>query len=275
MLPAPCSKWPPALADLWVRLLLYASTASVSGVPALPCSALLSKRHGAHSCGVPRDRRGIQIIVHARVVDVRSQWVDGRRRIESVVTVEVLTPFKGGERRTLEFRVPGGQIGRYRSMMVGAPSFSLGEEAFLFLSGREQRCPLVFGLNQGVFPDQAGSRVRPARRGAAPLMASSESREAVMRGSPTRRPLEARSVRRPGAVGDRPAAGRSMRPRARLLAACALVILAAAPVVGISQAWHRRGQPDGHPALAEFPGPLFRHRPWRRRCHAPSNSRRR
>ena len=133
---------------------------------------------------------GSEIIVHGRVVDVRSQWVDGRRRIESVVTVEVLTPFKGGERRSLEFKVPGGQVGRYRSMMVGAPTFSLGEEAFLFLSGGESDAPLVFGLNQGVFrirQDRVSGRrvvVPPA------LMASSESREAVMRGSPTRRPLE-------------------------------------------------------------------------------------
>jgi len=133
---------------------------------------------------------GSEIIVHGRVVDVRSQWVDGRRRIESVVTVEVLTPFKGGERRSLEFKVPGGQVGRYRSMTVGAPTFTPGEEAFLFLSPGESDAPLVFGLNQGVFrirQDRVSGRrivVPPA------LMASSESREAVMRGSPTRRPLE-------------------------------------------------------------------------------------
>jgi hypothetical protein len=133
---------------------------------------------------------GSAIIVHGRVVDVRPQWVDGRRRIESVVTVEVLTPFKGGERRTLEFKIPGGQIGRYRSVTVGAPAFSPGEEAFLFLSERESNAPLVFGLNQGVFrirQDRVSGRqvvVPPA------LMAASESREAVMRGSPNRRPLE-------------------------------------------------------------------------------------
>ena len=133
---------------------------------------------------------GSQIIVHGRVLDVRPQWVDGRRRIESVVTVEVVTPFKGGERRTLEFKVPGGQIGRYRSVTVGAPSFTPGEEAFLFLSERESDTPLVFGLNQGVFrirQDRVSGRqvvVPPV------LMASSESREPVMRGSPTRRPFE-------------------------------------------------------------------------------------
>jgi hypothetical protein len=133
---------------------------------------------------------GSEIIVHGRVVDVRPQWVDGRRQIESVVTVEVLTPFKGGERRTLEFKIPGGEIGRYRSVTVGAPAFSRGEEAFLFLSERDGDAPFVFGLNQGVFrirQDRMSGRqvvVPPV------LMAASESREALMRGSPTRRPLE-------------------------------------------------------------------------------------
>jgi hypothetical protein len=136
---------------------------------------------------------GSEIIVHARVVDVRSQWVDGRRRIESVVTVEILTPFKGGERRSLEFKVPGGQIGRYRSVMVGAPSFTPGEEAFLFLSEANSDAPLVFGLNQGVFrvrQDRVSGRrvVVPP-----PLMQASaggDAREPILRGSPTRRPLE-------------------------------------------------------------------------------------
>ena len=39
---------------------------------------------------------GSQIIVHGRVLDVRPQWVDGRRRIESVVTVEGMQ--RGAER---------------------------------------------------------------------------------------------------------------------------------------------------------------------------------
>jgi hypothetical protein len=133
---------------------------------------------------------GAEIIVHARVVDVRPQWVDGRRRIESVVTIEVLTPFKGGNQRTIVFKVPGGQIGRYRSMMVGAPSFRQGDEAVLFLNARGAEVPWVFGLNQGVFR----VRLEPGsgRRVVLPpgLMASGDSPQRARRGSAARRPLQ-------------------------------------------------------------------------------------
>src|SRR5512145_2037123 len=76
---------------------------------------------------------GSHVIAHARVVDIRPQWVEGRRQIETIVTVEVLSYYKGGSERTVSFKVPGGQIGRYRSVMVGAPQFRSGEEAVLFL----------------------------------------------------------------------------------------------------------------------------------------------
>jgi hypothetical protein len=133
---------------------------------------------------------GSEIIVHVRVVDVRPQWVDGRRRIESVVTAEVLTPFKGGDRQTIEFKVPGGQIGRYRSVMIGAPTFTPGDEAVLFLSSHGDDGASIFGLSQGVFrvrQDRVTGRrvVVPP-----PILATTESREVVMRGSPNRRPLE-------------------------------------------------------------------------------------
>ena len=67
---------------------------------------------------------GSEIIAYARVVDVRPQWADGRRRIDSVVTVEVLSYLKGGPNRRSRFKVPGGKLGRYRSVVVGAPVFS-------------------------------------------------------------------------------------------------------------------------------------------------------
>jgi len=67
--------------------------------------------------------RGSQAVVHGRVVNVRAAWADGRRRIESFVTVEVVEYFKGDLGGRVTIRVPGGQIGRYRSVTVGAPTF--------------------------------------------------------------------------------------------------------------------------------------------------------
>lgn len=95
---------------------------------------------------------GSAIIAHARIVDVRPQWADGRRWIDSVVTADVVTYLKGGSNQeTITFKVPGGQLGRYRSVVVGAPQFVRGEEAVLFLKTHGDELPDVFGLNQGVF----------------------------------------------------------------------------------------------------------------------------
>jgi hypothetical protein len=155
------------------------------GAPALSATVL-----------VPAEFReivaGSQIIAHARVVEIRPEWVDGRRQIETIVTADVLSYYKGGSARTLSFKVPGGQIGRYRSVMIGAPQFKRGDEAVLFLNGADDPVPHVFGLNQGVFRVRQDRRtgrrvvVRPA------LMASgsSETPERVVRGAPSRRPVE-------------------------------------------------------------------------------------
>jgi hypothetical protein len=92
-----------------------------------------------------------QLVVHARIVDVRGALVDARRSIESVITVEVLTPLKGAAVEELVFRVPGGRVGRYRRIVVGAPIFKPGEEVVLFLKGRAPAIPMPFGLSQGVY----------------------------------------------------------------------------------------------------------------------------
>lgn len=153
------------------------------GAPALSATVL-----------VPAEFRqivtGSEIIAHARVVDLRPEWIDGRRQIQTVVTAEVLSSYKGDPARTLSFTVPGGQIGRYRSVMVGAPQFRRGEEAVLFLDGRGGQVLRVFGLNQGVFrvrhDPRTGRRlvVRPA------LTAAGDGAERVVRGAASRRPVE-------------------------------------------------------------------------------------
>jgi hypothetical protein len=131
---------------------------------------------------------GSQVIVHGRISDVRAEWVDGRRRIESVVTVEPAAFVRGTPTEAVTFRIPGGQIGRYKSMTVGAPTFTRGEEVVLFLSARGPAMPRIFGFNQGVF------RVRIDARGqrlvaTAPVMARGENPERVVRGALDRRPL--------------------------------------------------------------------------------------
>ena len=96
-------------------------------------------------------------VVLGRVVDVRSDFTDDRRAIQSVVTVEVLRGLKGGGGETLAFVVPGGRAGRYLNVIPGAPVFSRGDLAVFFLSSRGARLPVTTGFTQGIFRVQRGA----------------------------------------------------------------------------------------------------------------------
>jgi hypothetical protein len=94
---------------------------------------------------------GSQLIVHGRVVEVQAQAAGDRRSIYTVVTVAVDEAIKGAPGRTVSFRTPGGQVGRYRRVVVGAPEFATGEQVIVFLRGGGAAIPSLFGLSQGVY----------------------------------------------------------------------------------------------------------------------------
>jgi len=128
-------------------------------------------------------------IVHGRVVEARPAWVDGRRAIDTVLTVDVQEYFKGGSGDTVVVRVPGGQMGRYRTIFVGAPEFQRGDEVVLFLRGNPASGAFIVGLSQGAFrvaPDASGRRVVTSPV----VMGKSLDRvQPVVRGDLSRRPL--------------------------------------------------------------------------------------
>ncbi|HET7217865.1 MAG TPA: hypothetical protein VFJ02_07445 [Vicinamibacterales bacterium] len=136
---------------------------------------------------------GSQIIAYARIVDVRPEWADGRRWIDSVVTADVVSYLKGGsDQETISFKVPGGQLGRYRSVVVGAPTFKRGDEAVLFLKRQGDDLPNVFGLNQGVFRVRVDRRTGERMVVPPPAMKADESSsdaQRLTRGALDRRPL--------------------------------------------------------------------------------------
>ena len=141
---------------------------------------------------------GSGIIVHGRVIDVQSALTGPRRTIESFVTMDVITALKGTPGARVTFRVPNGQIGRYRRVLVGAPEFERGDEAVVFLSGQAPAVPSLFGLNQGVYRvvRDAAARVLVTPP---PVMARGVGAERVVRGDPVRQPMPvdafARAVR--------------------------------------------------------------------------------
>ena len=133
--------------------------------------------------------REARAIVHARIVDVQPQWVEGRRRIESFVTFEAFAYLKGDLGRIVTIRVPGGELGGYRSVLIGAPVFRAGDEAILFLSTRDATIPHVLGLGQGAY------RIFALREGGAKLVRPPAGASVMagaarpLRGDPGRRPI--------------------------------------------------------------------------------------
>jgi hypothetical protein len=90
-------------------------------------------------------------IARGRIVAVDAQWTDGRRTIETIVTLEPDAYLKGQSGSTVQFRVPGGVLGRFRNIVVGAPRFAVGQRVIVFLGARGPTVPYVLGLSQGVF----------------------------------------------------------------------------------------------------------------------------
>lgn len=105
-----------------------------------------------------------RFIVHGTVVDVRSNPTADRRTIATHVTVAVADALKGSPGEAVTFRVPGGQVGRYRRLVVGAPEFDRGDEVVIFLTARGPSIPYLFGLSQGAY--------RISRAGGSPLVTS-------------------------------------------------------------------------------------------------------
>ena len=132
---------------------------------------------------------GSQIIVYGRIGEVRPEWSADRRRIDTVVTVEAASYLKGGPGPTVTFRVPGGTIGRYKNVMVGAPEFQTGEEAVLFLNAQGPSVAHIFGLSQGLFRVRVDARTGRRLVIAPVLLAGGDAARKVTRGDTARRPL--------------------------------------------------------------------------------------
>lgn len=163
--------------------------------------------------------RSAALVVRGTVSAVTSQWAEGRRRVETVVTLDVQQAMKGEAGKTITFKIPGGDMGRYRSVMVGAPTFRAGEEVILFLGATPPALPYLLGLGQGVYRVQRDERTGERRVTSPVLVADSEQATAVRRGDPSRRALTVEEfsveVRNALASGDKhrrhPAVGDSIK----------------------------------------------------------------
>ena len=122
------------------------------------------------------------VIVHGRVTDAHAEWTDGRRSVETLVTIGARDYLKGNLGGSFTIHVPGGQLGRYRTVFIGAPEFRAGDEVVLFL--RDGR---IVGLSQGAFRVVADATGRPTVVSPVVMSASLDTAEAVVRGDPRRK----------------------------------------------------------------------------------------
>jgi hypothetical protein len=127
-------------------------------------------------------------IARGRVVAVEARWTSpARRSIETIVTLEAAAWLKGDLGATVQFRVPGGRLGRYRNIVVGAPEFQAGQQVVIFLGASPPALPFVLGLGQGVFRIAAGNAgpvVTPPA-----VLPTAGAPKKIVRGDPARRPI--------------------------------------------------------------------------------------
>jgi lipid-A-disaccharide synthase len=132
--------------------------------------------------------RGAYAVARGSIVAVESRWTSAQHRsIETIVTLRADAWLKGDLGRSVQFRVPGGRLGRYRSLVVGAPSFESGQQVIVFLGAAPPALPYVLGLSQGVFRVAAGGTgpvVTPPA-----VMPTSGAPRKVTRGDLSRRPV--------------------------------------------------------------------------------------
>jgi lipid-A-disaccharide synthase len=132
--------------------------------------------------------RGAYAVARGSIVAVDSRWTSAdHRSIETIVTLQAKEWLKGDLGRTVQFRVPGGRLGRYRSLVVGAPSFGSGQQVIVFLGAAPPALPYVLGMSQGVFRVVNGGTglvVTPPA-----VMPASGAPRKVARGDLSRRPV--------------------------------------------------------------------------------------
>lgn len=120
---------------------------------ALVCGAWLGGAVWA-STFLPADFRSVvtdaTVIVRGRVADVRAVR-SPRGEVETVATIAVEAVLKGDATAFVSMRVPGGVIGRYRTVMPGAPRVTAGEAGVYFLKRVPGGALWPVGLSSGIY----------------------------------------------------------------------------------------------------------------------------
>ncbi|MEZ5318231.1 MAG: hypothetical protein R2752_12595 [Vicinamibacterales bacterium] len=124
------------------------------GLLAMAATLVLAGTSLAAHIVVPAEFREIvnesALIARGVVTDVRAVAVPGRG-IDTIATVAVESLVKGDEVRFVSVRLPGGQIGSTRFVMLGAPTLRVGERAVFLLKRDPENFWRPVGLSMGIF----------------------------------------------------------------------------------------------------------------------------
>lgn len=159
------------------RLLAIAASA---GLAVMPSGAVASVVVPMSLDELARDAAAI---VDAQVVAVHVTADTGR--IERVVSLRVIERWKGAADDVIHVRLPGGTLGRTRTLVTGVPDLDEGGRFVLFLDRGPAGAYRVLGLHQGAWRVSASPRDGALSVGPAPV---GDARAGlVRRGDGTRR----------------------------------------------------------------------------------------
>ncbi|HWP85048.1 MAG TPA: hypothetical protein VNN17_07655 [Terriglobia bacterium] len=91
-----------------------------------------------------------QTVVYGKVVGSRVEWDAGHTLLYTVYTVAPAEYLKGHLGALFELRQPGGELDDIGMKVAGAPHFSIGQEALLFVWTSPRGDHQVAGFEQGV-----------------------------------------------------------------------------------------------------------------------------
>ncbi|MEJ2721947.1 MAG: hypothetical protein P8181_12540 [bacterium] len=91
------------------------------------------------------------LVVRGTVASVKSFWNDSQTKILTETVINIDETYKGGAGSTARILQLGGVVDNVRMHVHGAPSWTRGEEVFLFLERIDAANYRVSGLSQGKF----------------------------------------------------------------------------------------------------------------------------
>ena len=127
-----------------------------------------------------------QIILVGRCTDIKSTWNAEQTLISTYTSYDVVEAIKGASSdQQVVVKTLGGTVGSITQMMVGGPTFEVGERALLFLAASDELATFrIQGLRQGKLRIYSDSKTgeRFLMRDASRLVHGAERRGVPLQG---------------------------------------------------------------------------------------------